>query len=83
MNKYFGVETIASQLKSLGKEWLSAWFLNNDDSTVNIVLVIIIIFIAQVVKIPGLKTKKKLKSKFRTVIGPAGQLAECRAKARS
>jgi len=29
MNKYFGVETIASQLKSLGKEWLSAWFLNN------------------------------------------------------
>jgi len=29
MDNYFGVETIASQLKSLGKEWLSAWFVNN------------------------------------------------------
>jgi len=29
MDKYFGVETIASQLKSLSKEWLSAWFVNN------------------------------------------------------
>jgi len=29
MDKYFGVETIANQLKSLGKEWLSAWFVNN------------------------------------------------------
>ena len=26
---YLGVETISSQLKSLSKEWLSAWFVNN------------------------------------------------------
>jgi len=26
IDNYFGVETIASQLKSLGKEWLSSWF---------------------------------------------------------
>jgi len=29
MDNYFGVETIASQLKSLSKERLSAWFVNN------------------------------------------------------
>ena len=29
MDSYFGVETIASQLKSLDKEWLSVWFVNN------------------------------------------------------
>jgi len=29
MDKHFGVEMIASQLKSLSKEWLSAWFVNN------------------------------------------------------
>jgi len=29
MDNYFGVETIASQLKSLSKEWLSSWFINN------------------------------------------------------
>ena len=31
----------------------------------------------------GVKNEKKLKSKFQMVIGLAGQLAECRAKARS
>jgi len=40
-------------------------------------------FIPQVVKIPGIKNKKKLKSKCRMVIGQAGQLTECRAKAQS
>jgi len=29
VDSYFGLETIASQLKSLDKEWLSAWFVNN------------------------------------------------------
>ena len=29
MDNYFGVETIVSQLKSLSKEWLSAWFVDN------------------------------------------------------
>jgi len=29
MDNYLGVETISSQLKSLSKEWLSSWFVNN------------------------------------------------------
>ena len=47
---------------------------------ISIMIMIIIFLIPQVVKIPRVK---KLKSKCRMVIGPAGQLAECRAKARS
>jgi len=38
-------------------------------------------FLPQVVKIPGDKNFKKLISKCRMVIGLAGQLAECGAKA--
>ena len=29
VDSYFGLETIASRLKSLDKEWLSAWFVNS------------------------------------------------------
>jgi len=51
----------------------------HDDSTINIVVVIIIIIILRrVVKIPGVKNKKSLKSKCRKARSPAGQLVECR-----
>jgi len=42
-------------------------------------------FLPQIVKIPGVKNYKyiQLKSNCRMVIGPAGELAEYRAKARS
>jgi len=61
----------------------------HDDSTINIVVILMLLlklyfFILHVVKIPGVKkTKKKQKSKCRMARGPAVELAECRAKARS
>ena len=51
-------------------------------ATAIIILFLLLFFIPQVVKIPRLKTKKP-QSKCRMARGLAGQLAECRANARS
>jgi len=47
-----------------------------------IIIIIIIINLPQVVKIPGLKTKR-IKSKSWMAIDPASRQSECRAKARN
>jgi len=49
---------------------------------ISIIIIYLFIF-PQAVKNPGVKNKKKLKSKCLMVTGPAGQLAECHAKAQS
>jgi len=52
------------------------------DSTINVVEALLLFFTPGSKDPRGYKLKK-LKSKCRMVIGPASQLAECRAKARS